>query len=250
MNSLEGGRGHPDQAAVSRAGTASGACPTTSTTSRRWPACPRSSNAGPSGSPRSAPTSEHRHQAVALSGHVKQPGRLRSADGPAAEGAVQRPRRRMCTTTGRSRPASPAARRCRAARRGLRGQPGLRFAGQGRHHARLGRHDDHGQFDLHGRSAAPHRALLRRRILRPVHALPRGHGLDGADPRAHRERRGTRRETSTCWSTSPTTSRATRSARWATRRPGRCSRSSRSSATSSRLTSTREGERTDECLRC
>ena len=48
-------------------------------------------------------------------------------------------------------------------------------------------------------------ALLRARELRAVHAVPRGHGVDDEDPRAHRRRATARARTSTRCCRSPTT---------------------------------------------
>ena len=66
-------------------------------------------------------------------------------------------------------------------------------------------------------------------VLRPVHALPRGHRLAGPHAQAHHRRPGAQRGSRACCSTSPTASRATRSARSAMRRPGRCRASSSTS---------------------
>jgi NADH:ubiquinone oxidoreductase subunit F (NADH-binding) len=63
--------------------------------------------------------------------------------------------------------------------------------------------------------------VLQARKLRPVHAVPRRHGLDDARDGPAGEGRGARSKRSTCCSTSPSRWRATRSARSATRRPGR-----------------------------
>ena len=52
----------------------------------------------------------------------------------------------------------------------------------------------------HGEADRARRALLRPRELRAVHAVPRRHGVDDEDPRAHRGRRGHARKISTrCW---------------------------------------------------
>ena len=101
---------------------------------------------------------------------------------------------------------------------------------------RLGGHHGDGRLHLHGVGAAQPDQLLPPRVVRPVHAVPRGHRL--ARPRAARarERRPRRRPTSTCSSTSPTTSRATPSARWPTAPPCRRGRSPPSSAPSSSST--------------
>src|SRR5574337_375196 len=63
---------------------------------------------------------------------------------------------------------------------------GLRLDRQGRFDARLGRGDRHGRHALHGQEPAAAVVLLPARILRPVHAVPRGHRLAVAHGRPHR----------------------------------------------------------------
>jgi NADH-quinone oxidoreductase subunit F len=46
----------------------------------------------------------------------------------------------------------------------------------------------HGRDDVHGARVPPHRALLLRRVVRPVHAVPRRHRLDVSRADAHRRR--------------------------------------------------------------
>ena len=79
-----------------------------------------------------------------------------------------------------------------------------------------------------------HHALLRARVVRPVHALPRRHRLAGAHHARAWPRAKGAPATSSCARRSRTASPATPSARSATRPPGRCSASSPSSAASSR----------------
>ena len=55
---------------------------------------------------------------------------------------------------------------------------------------------------LHGAARPPRREVLHARVVRQVHAVPRGHALDGADPRAARGRRRAEQPSSTCCSTS------------------------------------------------
>ena len=78
-------------------------------------------------------------------------------------------------------------------RRAPRRPAGLRLGRRGRLHARHG--GAHGlrrdRLDRRG-DPAVHR-VLRPRVLRQVHPVPRGHLLDGADPGADRGRRGHRR---------------------------------------------------------
>ncbi len=52
--------------------------------------------------------------------------------------------------------------------------------------------DRHGRDDVHGQDAAPHRAVLSRRVVRAVHAVPRRHGLAAPRADAHRRRQGTK----------------------------------------------------------
>ena len=52
--------------------------------------------------------------------------------------------------------------------------------------ARLRRGDRDGRDHLHGARARAHRALLLRRVVRPVHAVPRRHRLDVPHADAHR----------------------------------------------------------------
>ena len=61
------------------------------------------------------------------------------------------------------------------------------------------------------------RQVLPPRVLRQVHAVPRGHQLDGEDARAHRRPARRRRWTSTSWPPSRSTSSATACACSATR---------------------------------
>ena len=62
----------------------------------------------------------------------------------------------------------------------------------------LGRHRRHGRDHRRGQGLPAGRALLRPRVVRQVHAVPRGHELAGADPAAHTRRLWPARATSTC----------------------------------------------------
>ena len=95
-------------------------------------------------------------------------------------------------------------------------QPWTTTRAQGGLGARHRLDDRDGRDHLHGARAGAHLALLLRRVLRPVHAVPRRHRLDEPPAEAHAGRAGPARPTSTCWSMSPTRSKATRSARSAT----------------------------------
>ena len=99
---------------------------------------------------------------------------------------------------------------------------GLRHALQAQvGHGHGGRHR-HGQVDRRDRRHPPHRLFLQARELRPVHAVPRGLRLDVARAAAHGARRGREARDRPAAATSRRRSRATPSARSATRRPGRC----------------------------
>jgi hypothetical protein len=65
---------------------------------------------------------------------------------------------------------------------------GLRRHRQGRLHARFGRRHRDGRNPLHGQGPATPVLLLHARVLRPVHPLPRRHGLAVAHGRSHRNR--------------------------------------------------------------
>ena len=91
---------------------------------------------------------------------------------------------------------------------------------------------------LHRAARDPLLRVLRARVVRQVHAVPRGHALADGDPAQARGRARDRRATSTCCSTSATASTASASARSATPTRSSSRATSRSSATSSRRTST------------
>ena len=81
-------------------------------------------------------------------------------------------------------------------RRGAQGQHGFRFGARGRLADGHGGRDGDARGHLHGRRAADRRAFLPSRILRPVHAVPRGHRLDRKA--AHRPRRRAAARSKTC----------------------------------------------------
>ena len=85
---------------------------------------------------------------------------------------------------------------------------------------------------LRGARRAPLDRVLPARVVRQVHAVPRGHVLDGADPRAAGGTARAPTRTSRSSSTSATTSSAARSARSATARRRRSPPRSSTSATS------------------
>ena len=119
----------------------------------------------------------------------------------------------------------------------------LRLDGRAEDVPRLRRGDRDRRPLLHGAARPARRAVLHARVVRQVHAVPRGHALDGADPREDRERARRARRSSTCSSRSATGSSASVSARSATqpRCPSRAT--STSSAASSGGTSTKAAAR-------
>ena len=159
-----------------------------------------------------------------LSGHVTRPGSVRGAAGHHAARTARLRRR------GARRPRAEVldARRvvdAAADRRTPRRATGLRGRGGGRldagHQGAADLRRDH----LRGARGAAVDRVLRARVVRQVHAVPRGHLLAGPDLRAAGDRPRHRTRTSTsCW-TSPTPSSESRSARWATARPARSSSS-------------------------
>ena len=154
---------------------------------------------------------------VSVSGHVQRPGNYEIELGiPSREiiyglaGGPPRGPRGQVLVPGRLLLAGADG---RGPRRPLR----LRLAGQGRLDARLGR--DHRRRRLHAdpRRGDEGREVLPPRVLRQVHAVPRGHQLDGQDARAHRRAARRRRWTSRSWPRCRSTSSATACACSATR---------------------------------
>ena len=80
----------------------------------------------------------------------------------------------------------------------------LRLAGRDRDVLRRRLADRGRRALLHGAARAPLDEVLHARVLRQVHALPRGNALDGAAPREDRGRRRRRRPTSSCCERSAT----------------------------------------------
>ena len=80
----------------------------------------------------------------------------------------------------------------------MRDRHGLRLDRQGRLDARLGRGDRDGRNALHGPFAAAPVVLLHHESLRPVHAVPRRHGLALSHGRAHRTTARAARRTWIC----------------------------------------------------
>ena len=157
---------------------------------------------------------------LSVSGPVKRPGNYEVPMGLPLSTLIERALRRDARRN--EDQGGDPGRLVGAAAAGLdaRHRPRLRVDGRGRHAARLGRRDRDRRPDLHRRRALEHHPLLRARVVRQVHAVPRGHLLDERGVRAARERARPRAATSTCSPTSRTTSSASRSARSAT--PRRC----------------------------
>ena len=188
-----------------------------------------------------------------LSGHVKRPGQYEAPLGitlrelldmaggmrdPQQEAEVLDPGRLVDAVVHRRAPRRAARLRVGAPRRGL--------------DARHPRAADLRRDDLRGARDRPLDRLLRARVLRQVHAVPRGHLVAQADPRPARARRRAPRRTSRSCSTSATTSSAARSARSVTARPARSPAASSTSATSTsqHLTARAAARSTREPRRC
>ena len=191
-----------------------------STTSRRCPTCRGSSPTAAPRSPRSAPRRAEGTRMFAVSGHVQNPGVYEVEFGVTTFRDLHlraRPTAAASATAASSRRSSPAARRRPWFFEEHLDLP-LEAGAVGKAGSMLGS----GAIVVMDETtdmvkAAPAaRALLRPRVVRQVHAVPRGHELAGEDPRAHPRRPRPARATSTCCSTSATTS--------ARRSPGRRSR--------------------------
>ena len=109
-----------------------------------------------------------------------------------------------------------------AARRAPRHAGQLRRRAEGRVAARLGRPDRARRDGVHGVAGDEPAALLPPRVVRQVHAVPRGRRLAVSSCCSASSAAKGRRRTSTCCSAWPTTSSARRCARSATPRRRRC----------------------------
>ena len=114
---------------------------------------------------------------------------------------------------------------------GLRLDPGRRLV------LRLGRDHRRRRPLLHGAARPARGPVLHARVMRQVHAVPRGDALARPDPDEARVRPRARRPISTSSTTSATACSASRSARSATSPSTRCRATCGSTATSSRPTS-------------
>ena len=197
----------PGCARRSRPSPASTPARRSSTTSSRSPACRRSCATAPSGS-RSMGTEKspglHALLAVRPRHHARPVrGAARHHAARAARPGRRRPRgpRAEVLDAGRLVDADPHR---RAPRRAAR----LRGRRRGRVDARHQGAADLRRDDLRGARGAALDRVLRARVVRQVHAVPRGHLLAGADPASGSRRARAPRRTSTPCSTSATTSSA------------------------------------------
>ena len=167
-----------------------------------------------------------RRRVVRLDGHREvqglrhlQPLRPRHQAGPVRSAARHHAAR--ADRPGRRHPRGPRAevldpgrlQHAAADRRAPRRTPRLRGGRRGRLDARHPRAPALRRDHLRGPGGAALDRVLQARVLRQVHAVPRGHLVAGADAGQARAGRSARRATSTCCSTSATTSSAARSAR-------------------------------------
>ncbi len=110
---------------------------------------------------------------------------------------------------------------------------------EGRLDARVGGHHRDGRYDVHGVARGEPASLLQARVVREVHAVPRGHRLAAEDPAPHRDGRGGDEGHRPAVERRRATSAARRSARSATPRWRRSSAPFSTSATSTRRTCAR-----------
>ena len=169
-----------------------------------------------------------------VSGHVEKPGNIELPLGIPFKELLALVRRRL-EGAASSRPSFPAAPRCPVVpgRGHARDQHGLRLGQEGGLGHRHRRGDRDGRDHLHGARARAARALLLFGVLRPMHAVPRGHGLARPHAESHHRRPGHAARIWASCSMSRTASRATRSARSAMPPRGRCRASSSISGTNS-----------------
>ncbi len=193
---------------------------------------------------------EHGHRVVRLDGHREVQGlrhllAVRPRDEPRPVRGAARHHPARADRPGRRDPrGAPAevldARRLldpAADRRAPRRAPRLRGRRRRGLDARHPRPADLRRDHLRRPGHAAVDGVLQARVLRQVHAVPRGHVVAGAGAGQAGAGRSARRPTSTCCSTSATTSPAGRSARSPTVRPRRSRARSSSSATSTSPTS-------------
>ena len=137
-----------------------------------------------------------------ISGHVEQAVQRRRGDGHSAARADRDAMPAACAAAGticwRSFPAARRCRWCRRARSGRHPADGFRRLPRQEIRARHRRRDRDGQVDRHRQGDGAHLLFLQARELRPVHALPRRHGLDVARARPAWRKAARRSARSTC----------------------------------------------------
>ena len=151
--------------------------------------CPTSCGAARPGSPRIGRPNNTGTKLFCISGHVKKPCNVEEAMGiPLREllethaGGVRGGwDNLLAVIPGRLVDAAGAGRR----RSGRHAADGFRRLPRQEVGARHRRRDRHGQVDRHRPRDGAHLVFLQARELRPVHALPRRHGLDVARADAH-----------------------------------------------------------------
>ncbi len=231
LESLEGKPGKPRFKPPFPANFGVYGAPTTINNTLSYASVPTILRKGPAWFAGLGPANSGGTMIYSMSGHVAKPAQHRAAP----RRAVRGPAGDEWRHEGRPQDQGGDPGRCLGAG-GARGhhdedQHGLRL-GQGRRlRARHRRRDRHGRDHLHGAGAGAHLALLLRGVLRPVHALPRGHRLDEpAAASASSPVKAGARSSRCCWM-SPTASRVTPSAPSAMPRPGRCRASSSTTGT-------------------
>ena len=182
-----------------------------STTWRRSAACRPSSTRGAEWFAGLGTKTQGGTRMYSVSGRVKKPGRLRGVGvdhaAPAHRAGRRRERHRAAQGGGAGRRLGRDPDRRRDRRHHGRGR-----AQERRLHDRLGRRDRDGRERVDPRGAAGAGALLRPRVVRPVHAVPRVHRLDLQDGPPHRRRARAARTISTRSSTWPSAAPAPPSA--------------------------------------
>ena len=223
LESLEGKKGQPRKKPPFPAQYGAFGMPTTVNNVETFSHVPHIVANGRRLVPRLRHREEPRHHDLRRVGPRGAPGPLRAAARHAPRRDRLRARAAACPS-GRKREGRDPRRHVDAdpAGRPARRADGERVPARAQDHARHRRHHGDGRDHLHGARRVRDLVLLPRRVLRPVHAVPRGHRLDPQDRRAHRARRRARRTTSTSCSTSRPRWRARRSAPSPTPRPGRC----------------------------
>ena len=169
-----------------------------STTSARSRRCRRSSRSAPAEFAKIGAESSPGTAIFSISGQRRAARQLRARARHADARADLRPRRRDP-----GRPRAEGGHPGRLVGAGALARPDrraarLRLARRARHVLRRRLADRRRRPLLHGAARAALDEVLHARVVRQVHAVPRGDALDGADPRAARGRPRDRTPTSTC----------------------------------------------------